>query len=45
MPWTAFLIPYAPPYDGLGLLSIPSMLSFNRKYGAISRDRKTKKGD
>ena len=43
MPWTAFLIPYAPPYDGLGLLSIPSMLSFNRKYGAISRDRKTKK--
>ena len=43
MPWTAFLIPYAPLYDGPGLLSIPSMIRFNKKYVAISRDAKPKK--
>lgn len=43
MPWTAFSIPYNPPYDQLGLLLIPFIISFDRKYVAISRDRKTKK--
>ena len=38
-----FSITYAPQFDRPGLLSILSMISFNRKYAAISRDTKPKK--